>query len=74
MNEIYLVHSQTFVIFSTRGTAFVSGHADGSIVRYIITEGSTTEQQVSVNYNNINLLHFRFRLKVRERETIRNHN
>jgi hypothetical protein len=34
-------------VFSTRGTAFISGHADGSIVRYTITEGSTTEQQVS---------------------------
>ncbi|XP_026810375.1 intraflagellar transport protein 172 homolog isoform X2 [Rhopalosiphum maidis] len=30
---------------NTRGTAFISGHADGSIVRYIITEGSSTEQQ-----------------------------
>ncbi|XP_025413024.1 intraflagellar transport protein 172 homolog isoform X3 [Sipha flava] len=29
----------------TRGTAFISGHADGSIVRYTITEGSTIEQQ-----------------------------
>jgi len=36
------------VIFSTRGTAFISGHADGSIVRYIITEGSSTEQQVNL--------------------------
>lgn len=36
-------------IFSTRGTAFISGHADGSIVRYIVTEGST-EQQVSLFY------------------------
>lgn len=32
---------------SSRGTAFISGHADGSIVRYTITEGITTEQQVS---------------------------
>ncbi|XP_050421465.1 intraflagellar transport protein 172 homolog [Adelges cooleyi] len=30
---------------NARGTAFISGHADGSIVRYTINEGSTNEQQ-----------------------------
>lgn len=43
-------------IFSTRGTAFISGHADGSIVRYIITEGSTTEQQVTNLSTIINII------------------
>ncbi|XP_050543646.1 intraflagellar transport protein 172 homolog isoform X2 [Daktulosphaira vitifoliae] len=30
---------------NTRGTAFLSGHADGSIVRYFLTEGSSNEPQ-----------------------------
>lgn len=33
-------------IFSPRGTGFLSGHADGTIVRYYVIEDSTMEQQV----------------------------
>jgi hypothetical protein len=31
---------------SPRGTGFLSGHADGTIVRYYVVEDSTMEQQV----------------------------
>lgn len=41
--------SKLILFFSTRGTAFISGHADGSIVRYTISEGSTNEQQVGIH-------------------------
>lgn len=32
--------------FSTRGTGFLSGHADGSIIRYYVADDLGVEQQV----------------------------
>lgn len=51
----YLI--QITFMFSTRGTAFISGHADGSIVRYIVTEESSTEQQVGTICISISIIY-----------------
>ena len=32
--------------YSSRGTGFLSGHADGSIIRYYVADDSAVEQQV----------------------------
>jgi hypothetical protein len=38
--------------FSATGKAIISGHADGSIVRYIFSDDSTGETQVFFDFRN----------------------
>ncbi|XP_065212288.1 intraflagellar transport protein 172 homolog [Planococcus citri] len=38
---------------NNRGTGFLSGHADGSIIRYFVTDDSTIEQQGRVSTHNV---------------------
>lgn len=37
------------MLFSTRGTGFLSGHADGTVVRYYVADDTSMEQQVSTD-------------------------
>ncbi|KAJ9575458.1 hypothetical protein L9F63_007663, partial [Diploptera punctata] len=47
--NLYATESYVVALASnSRGTGFISGHADGTIVRYYVTEDSTMEQQGKV--------------------------
>lgn len=56
-DECFVAH---FIFYdcSSRGTGFISGHADGSIIRYYVSDDSTVEQQVNKFKDHVHVDYF----------------